>query len=342
MLGFSPMICTFQGWAQGGLGMAVLGAGLVFAIGLMVYLRWSGAIPYVIGGALAMYYGVPIIESMFHWDQDCAVVRAQFAQQEHYAANTRVCENNLFNTDEQTGEDCSCNGRSATPQCQTYYSSCEGNLQGYATSSNTCSCSFSTQVQDATPICSSIPNNAKPAYSATCTQSSWNSSAEACQDPIYFENDKSKWIGPTVGFSKGNINGAAFYTYQTKIDNPTGKPKTVYWFAESDNQGWYDLNGVQVGYGNNSDKVQQIPIVLQPGENTLSVTVHNFPQSSSAQEEYGPNPSGTIDQVEGSNKTVYSTTGGKSWYQVQTVSPSSLSPPPSGPIVNCYTQSCAG
>jgi len=104
MLGFSPMICEYQGWAQGGLGMVILAAGLLFAIGLMVYFRWTGAIPYVIGGALVMYYGVPVIEDMFHWDQDCAVVRAQFSQEENYANNTHLCERNLFNTDAQTGE----------------------------------------------------------------------------------------------------------------------------------------------------------------------------------------------------------------------------------------------
>ncbi|MBU2738573.1 hypothetical protein [Acidithiobacillus concretivorus] len=348
MLGFPPMICEFQGWAQGGLGMAILGAGLVFAIGLMVYLRWTGNIPYVIGGALLMYYGIPVIEDMFHWDQDCAVIRTQFAQQEQYAANTRVCENNLFNTEAQTGEDCSCNGESVTPDCESYYAACENQVSYTDTQTSQCSCAFSDQTQSASPYCSAIPNNARPPAQSSkgvaCNRSNggWDGVAQACADPQYqAAMSQSEWIAPTTNFYDGDINGAAFYSYQTEIDNPTGEPKTVYWYGESDNEGWYDLNGQQVGNDNNWAGVDEMPIVLQPGENKLTVTVQNFDQSSSAQNDYGANPSGTIDQIDGPNGTVYSSTGGDSWYQIPTVPPSALSPPPSGPTVNCYTQSCA-
>jgi hypothetical protein len=160
------MICEFQGWAQGGLGMVILAAGLLFAIGLMVYFRWTGAIPYVIGGALVMYYGVPVIEDMFHWDQDCAVVRAQFSQEEHYASNTRLCERNLFNTDAQTGEDCSCNGESATPDCESYYSACEGSLDGFVPAEGEPYCACEQGTQNASPICT---NNQKMVQSSTVT-----------------------------------------------------------------------------------------------------------------------------------------------------------------------------
>lgn len=348
MLGFSPMICEFQGWAQGGLGMLVLGAGLLFAIALMVYLRWTGAIPYVLGGALAMYYGVPVIESMFHWNQDCAVVRSRFAQEENYANNTRYCEDHLFSVDDQTGEDCSCNGESATPQCESYNAICTNQLSSYENSSNYCTCGFANQTQNSTPECqtvdqsSPIPdslNVSQACYSRTST-GGWPNVAAVCSDPEYQTLQTAQWMGPTPDFDN-SANGAAYYTYQTVLDNPTNAPVDAYWYGESDNTGWYFDNGQQVGYSTSWSAGNKIPIVLQPGENTLDVTVQNSPNSESGPL-YGPNPTGTIDKITSlSGNSTYSQTGGNAWQEVSGP-PATPNPPPSGPTVNCYTQSCAG
>lgn len=349
MLGFSPLICEYQGWAQGGLGTVILVAGLIFAVGLMVYFRWTGAIPWVIGGALVMYYGVPVMEDMFGWNQDCTTVRTQFAQQENYAGNTEICESNLFNTDAQTGEDCSCNGESATPQCQTYYSICENNISAYETSNTYCGCGFANTQESTNPECQSIQNNAPVPDSLNVTQAcysatsvgGWPDVAAACSSTEFSTLQTADWVGPTPNFDN-SANGAAYYTYQTVINNPTGSPITADWYGESDNSGWYFVNGQQVGNSNNWAVGNKMPITLQPGENTIDVTVQNSPQSSSASSGYGPNPTGTIDKITGTGgNTVYSQTGGNSWQEVSGP-PTAPNPPPSGPIVNCYTQSCAG
>ena len=161
MLDFSPIICEMQGWSQGWLGIALTVAGLTLAVALMVYLRWYMGLAYVFLGALALYYGWPILEDWFHIQLDCPVVQSQFAQYEHYQQNTATCENNLLTVASQTGEDCSCNGQSATPQCVTYESACQSGLGGYQTSYNACSCSTTNNVNGtATPNCQVLAQQA--------------------------------------------------------------------------------------------------------------------------------------------------------------------------------------
>lgn len=340
MLGFSPMICEFQGWAQGGLGMLVLGAGLLFAIALMVYLRWTGAIPYVLGGALVMYYGVPVIESLFHWNQDCAVVRSQFAQEEQYANNTRYCENHLFSVDDQTGEDCSCNGESATPQCVSYEEVCESTASQEEAANNRtyCSCRSANSTQDATPVCNTIPDGGKivDAVSVNQTCSGILDNAD-CHSPYKQDMGNSQWIssvnaGPDSG--PENFVPGAYSTFQTQIDNTTGSPETVTWYAETERQGWYYLNGQQVGESNYYGNVSTITVTLQPGENTLDTSAYENPNTIG--DYYG-----TRDQVVGLNGTVYSSSSPQSWYEVKNP-PTTPNPPPQGTLTNCYTQSCAG
>ncbi len=348
MLGFSPMLCEFQGWAQGGLGLLILGAGLIFAVALMVYFRWTGAIPYVLGGALAMYYGVPILEGMFHWDQSCAVVRTQFAQQEQYAANTAACERGLFNEDAQTGEDCSCNGESANPQCESYETACEQNLSADETANNYCSCGFANATSNSVPTCESIQPSSKLPDSMSVSQAcytttstgGWPDVAAACSADSQFQTlQTADWVGPTANFDN-SANGAAYYTYETVIDNPIDAPINADWYGESDNIGWYFINGQQVGHSTSWSAGNEIPITLQPGQNVIDVTVQNTPGSGSAPY-YGPNPTGTIDKITGTGgNTVYSQTGGNSWREVSGP-PVTPNPPPSGPVVNCYTSSCA-
>ena len=152
-----------EGWSQGGLGLLLTASALILAIALMVYVRYYMGIVFVLVGALAFYYGWPVLEDIFSFHPDCAVVNEQFALEEGYANNTMVCEHNLIATDNQTGEDCSCNGESATPQCVSYESACQnqygtgfqGNAQG-----DLCSCSTANNTtQSAQMICSSVPQN---------------------------------------------------------------------------------------------------------------------------------------------------------------------------------------
>ncbi|PKY11842.1 hypothetical protein B1757_02455 [Acidithiobacillus marinus] len=337
MLGFSPMICEFQGWAQGGLGMVVLGAGLLFAIGLMVYFRWTGAIPYVLGGALDMYYGVPVVENLFHWNQDCTVVLSQFAQEEQYVNNTRYCEDHLFSVDEQTGEDCSCNGESSTPQCESYADACQQALPGVESNTTYCSCSSANALQESTPVCNTIPDGGKvvDAVPANQTCSGILNNSECSQYRQDMAN--AQWISSVNAGSDSSPSDfvpGAYSTFQTQIDNVTGSPQKVTWYAETERQGWYYLNGQQVGESNNYGDVSKITITLQPGENTLDTSAYENPDTIG--DYYG-----TIDQVDGPNGTVYSSSSPQSWYEVKNP-PTTPKPPPSGSTVNCYTQSCAG
>ena len=146
-----------EGWSQGGLGILVTASALIFAVGLMVYLRYYMGIVFVVVGAMALYYGWPVLEDIFNYHPNCTVVNQQFALEEGYANNTLACQRNLIATDNSTGEDCSCNGESATPQCVTYSSICDTEVNAYTTAYNTCSCANSNVNQSTTPICQSLP-----------------------------------------------------------------------------------------------------------------------------------------------------------------------------------------
>ena len=152
----SPVICAMEGWSQGGLGLLLTASALIFAVGLMVYLRYYMGIVFVLVGAIALYYGWPVLEDIFNFHPNCVVVNQQFALEEGYANNTAICQRNLLQTDNQTGEDCSCNGQSATAQCVTYASVCDTEINAYTTAYNTCSCTNSNVNQSAIPTCQTL------------------------------------------------------------------------------------------------------------------------------------------------------------------------------------------
>lgn len=344
MLGFSPLICEWQSWAQGGYGMLILGAGLVFAVAVMVYMKWTGLIPYVVLGSLVMYYGVPILERMFDFNQSCVTVRAQFAQQEDYARATEVCESNLLNVETQNGEDCSCNGESATPQCESYRSVCSSQIGGAETANNYCTCMYADSLQNGDPQCTQIPAGARSAY--TNSLSTQCSPAAAWGNVGYCKATgvpkEAQWIYPT-SVGEGPANPHAYYTYQTVLDNPTGSPMTVTWYSESDDKEWLYDNNSQIFHSpglTDWDTLYANTVTLQPGDNVLDVTVLNDNGSTyGSYENDQPNPTGTVDEVVSGSGQVISKTGGKSWYEVSGP-PITPSPPPQGSITNCYTTSC--
>ncbi|MCR1346539.1 hypothetical protein NRY68_12330 [Acidithiobacillus ferrooxidans] len=338
----SPVICAMEGWSQGGLGLLLTASALIFAVGLMVYLRYYMGIVFVLVGAIALYYGWPVLEDIFNFHPDCVVVNQQFAQEEGYANNTLVCQRNLIATDNQTGEDCFCNGQSATAQCVTYNSVCTSNLATYETSGDACTCGFADSTQNASPACEPPPPGGVDQVSLTnaCTTSTggWVGGSQYCANTTIPHD--AQFIAPVANADNGQIVGNAYYTEQTSIDNTTGAPVTVTWYGESDNSGWYFINGQQVGYNSNWSALNAMTITLQPGVNTLDVTVWNSPQSSTPPY-YGANPSGTVDEVVGNSGTVYSATGqGQSWQEVAGP-PTTPSPPPSASQTNCYTQNCS-
>ncbi|MBN6744959.1 hypothetical protein RU820_05185 [Acidithiobacillus ferrooxidans] len=338
----SPVICAMEGWSQGGLGLLLTASALIFAVGLMVYLRYYMGIVFVLLGALALYYGWPVLEDIFNFHPNCVVVNQQFAQEEGYANNTLACQRNLIATDNQTGEDCSCNGESATPQCVTYYSVCSGNLANYESGGDSCTCGFANSTQSQIPVCDAPPPGGVDQDNLTnaCTTSTggWVGGAGYCTDTSI--PHEAVFIAPVALADDGQIVGNAYYTEQTTIDNTTSSPVTVTWYGESDNSGWYFINGQQVGYNPNWDALNTMTVTLQPGINTLDVTVWNSPQSSSGPY-YGANPSGTADEVVGNGGTIYSATGqGNSWQEVAGP-PIAPNPAPPASQTDCYTQSCS-
>lgn len=342
MLDFSPVICEMQGWSQGWLGITLTLAGLTLAVALMVYLRWHMGIVYVFIGALGLYYGWPILEDWFHIQLDCSVVQSQFAQSEHYQQNTQTCENNLLAVDSQTGEDCRCNGTSATPQCMSYASVCNSQIFNYETSNNYCSCATAVRMENSTPVCTNYtPGSVAVVTNAgqyDCTNTSWSGSA-FCNYLGSLNNGSSPTsIAPVAGATGAGAVGNAYYTMQTTINNPTEAPIQAYWYAESDNSGWYFLNGMQIAQSTSWPTMNKYPITLQPGNNVIDTTVWNAPTGPAPN--YGPNPTGTVDEITGvGGNTVYSATGNGSWRMVAgpPVTPTGL--PASR--TNCYTQSCA-
>ncbi|CDQ08976.1 conserved protein of unknown function [Acidithiobacillus ferrivorans] len=350
MLDFSPIICELQGWSQGWLGIALTVAGLTLAVALMVYLRWYMGIVYVFIGALGLYYGWPILEDWFHIQLDCSVVQSQFAQFEHYQQNTATCENNLLVVDSQTGEDCSCNGQSATPQCISYATACSNQMSLYETTNNTCSCATAVRTGNATPVCVNYPIASTPTvtntaqYQCSSTSFAW-APTDYCSNPAYANiKATATFIYPANGgtkFGAGAIVGTAYYTMQTTIDNPTGQPIPASWYAQTDDSGWYFLNGHQVASSPMSySQMNRYPITLNPGANTLDVTVWNWPGNNPQPPYNNPNPTGTVDEITGTGgNTIYSATGNGSWRMV--------AGPPTTPTnlpasrTNCYTQSCA-
>lgn len=62
---FSAVATKIEGWAQGDLGLAIVAGGLIFGVATMVFTGKGTVLAIVVGGAVALYYGIPVLIKIF-------------------------------------------------------------------------------------------------------------------------------------------------------------------------------------------------------------------------------------------------------------------------------------
>ena len=62
---FTQIATRIEGWAQGQLGLAIVAGGLIFGVASMVFTGKGTILAVVVGGAVALYYGIPVLISIF-------------------------------------------------------------------------------------------------------------------------------------------------------------------------------------------------------------------------------------------------------------------------------------
>ena len=62
---FSAVATKIEGWAQGDLGLAIVAGGLIFGVATMVFTGKGTVLAVVVGGAVALYYGIPVLIKIF-------------------------------------------------------------------------------------------------------------------------------------------------------------------------------------------------------------------------------------------------------------------------------------
>lgn len=62
---FAAVATKIEGWAQGDLGLAIVAGGLIFGVATMVFTGKGTVLAVVVGGAVALYYGIPVLIKIF-------------------------------------------------------------------------------------------------------------------------------------------------------------------------------------------------------------------------------------------------------------------------------------
>jgi conjugal transfer pilus assembly protein TraA len=62
---FAAVATKIEGWAQGDLGLAIVAGGLIFGVASMVFTGRGTVLAIVVGGAVALYYGIPVLIGIF-------------------------------------------------------------------------------------------------------------------------------------------------------------------------------------------------------------------------------------------------------------------------------------
>ncbi|WP_227485263.1 MULTISPECIES: conjugal transfer protein TraA [unclassified Acidithiobacillus] len=62
---FKDIAKRIEGWAQGDLGLTIVAGGLIFGVASMVFTGRGTVLAVVVGGAVALYYGIPVLVSIF-------------------------------------------------------------------------------------------------------------------------------------------------------------------------------------------------------------------------------------------------------------------------------------
>jgi hypothetical protein len=330
-------------WEKGYLGIVLALAALLIGIVLATKYQHVMALPFALLIAVCLYF-FPTVLGFIMGDniQQCAYT---WHSQQITASNLQSCSP-LVASYTTPGNYCSCTGRTPQPTCTPDVNVCQSELINYETTSNSCSCATANKTNSAQPVCITNPAASKPSQTNSLqtqcydVNSTWTQSAYCANTSI---PHAAAWIYP-VANGYQNINPHAYYTMQTQINNNTGAPINVSWYGTADDVSWYYLNGQQVAYNsatNTWKTLENLPVSLQPGINTLDITVLND-MAQGTPTNNTPNPSGVVSEVVGSGGQVYSATGGSSnsWRMVSGP-PASPNPPPPTTTTNCYTTSCA-
>ncbi|MCL4526560.1 MAG: conjugal transfer protein TraA [Gammaproteobacteria bacterium] len=62
---FTNIAKRIEGWAQGQLGLAIVAGGLIFGVASMVFTGKGTILAVIVGGAVALYYGIPVLITIF-------------------------------------------------------------------------------------------------------------------------------------------------------------------------------------------------------------------------------------------------------------------------------------
>ena len=62
---FQAVATRVENWAQGKLGLAIVAGGLIFGVASMVFTGKGTILAVIVGGAVALYYGIPVLISIF-------------------------------------------------------------------------------------------------------------------------------------------------------------------------------------------------------------------------------------------------------------------------------------
>jgi len=82
---FADIATRIEGWAQGKLGLAIVAGGLIFGVASMVFTGRGTVLAIVVGGAVALYYGIPVLVSIFATTGGASVAKTLVVHGAHMA-----------------------------------------------------------------------------------------------------------------------------------------------------------------------------------------------------------------------------------------------------------------
>ncbi|PKY11835.1 conjugal transfer protein TraA [Acidithiobacillus marinus] len=82
---FSAVATKIEGWAQGDLGLAIVAGGLIFGVASMVFTGRGTVLAIVVGGAVALYYGIPVLINIFAATAGAGVAKTLIVSGAHAA-----------------------------------------------------------------------------------------------------------------------------------------------------------------------------------------------------------------------------------------------------------------
>lgn len=82
---FAAIATRVEGWAQGDLGLTIVAGGLIFGVASMVFTGRGTILAVVVGGAVALYYGIPVLVKIFAATGGASVAKTLVVHGAHMA-----------------------------------------------------------------------------------------------------------------------------------------------------------------------------------------------------------------------------------------------------------------